>query len=220
MINKKISKGLLKVQMVDKDPATGTYNSSRKLNLSSTLEGLVLCPFCSTTITAIQTNCLWDISGFECHLEVHLHQKEHIENENTNRQVKENNIDDVTAKSLRKKKNSRENEFSTSNNKTPNSESSNQKKIVSDETLVSNDNSDTSFEDKKYQSFSEVLKESVRTLKFEERNKSYTLNSNCSSIGLFSNDSKRQPNELLGRFELKLVDQIYSYVKYKIKFDV
>lgn len=206
----KISKGFIEVQMVDKDSTTG---SSRKLNLASTLEGLVLCPFCSTTITAIQTNFSWDVSGFECHLEVvHLHQKKHIENQNINQQVKENGLAEVTTKSLQKKKYSRENILYTSNNETPSSKSSNQKKLVPNETHASNGSSDICFEEKEHQSFCEVLKESVRTLKFEKRSKNGTLKSNCSSI---NHDSKRQSNELLGRFKLKLVE-----VKHKIKFYV
>lgn len=200
----KISKGFIEVQMVDKDSTTET-----------TLEGLVLCPFCSTTITAIQTNFSWDVSGFECHLEVaHLHQKKHLENQNISQQVKEDGLAEVTArvtaKSLQKKKYSRENIFYTSSNKTP--KSSNQKKLVPNESHASNRSSDICFEEKEHQSFSEVLKESVKTLKFEKSSKNGTLNSNCSSI---NHDSKKLSNELLGRFTLKLVE-----VMHKIKFYV
>lgn len=187
MINKKMSKGLLEVQMVNIDSAARTYKSARKIHFASTLEGLVQCPFCSTTITAIQTNFLWDVSDFECHLEVaHLHQKEHIENQD---------LFEVTAKNPQKKKNSLENNFSTINNKTPIAKNSNQQKLVAE---------------KGHQSFSEVLKESVRTFKFEKSKKNGTLNSNCSSINHLSENSlensKRMSNELLCRLKLKLVE--------------
>lgn len=219
MINKKISRGFLKVQIVSKASHTEIYKSSQKLDLASTLEGTVLCPFCSTTITAIQTNSLWDVSNFKCHLEVtHLHQKERIANENIDRPVHRSGLVEVTSKNLQKEKNSCGENFSASNNKALKSKSSNQKELVTDELHSSNGSSDIHFEGKEHQSFSEVLKESVRTLKFEKKIEKGALNLNCSSTNHLNEGSENLPNELLGMVKLKLIFR--SNVTHKIEFGV